>query len=119
VHKVLTQRRQWLIDQAFARQDQERIVYRVNVLSLLRRRQLARVARQLSTEMGLPYAEPTPRQRIEGIYRRRLDLTSGRFAVIERSCAFTLMPWRPVLERNLGKAVSGIVRGDTISWTLV
>jgi Protein of unknown function (DUF3363) len=28
------------------------------------------------------------------------------------------VPWRPALERNLGKAVSGIPRGDTISWTL-
>jgi type IV secretory pathway VirD2 relaxase len=31
---------------------------------------------------------------------------------------FTLVPWRPVLERNLGREVSGIAWGDTISWTL-
>jgi hypothetical protein len=38
--------------------------------------------------------------------------------VIEKSREFTLVPWRPVLERNLGREVSGIARGDTISWTL-
>ena len=55
---------------------------------------------------------------IEGVYRRRVDLASGRYALIERGDAFSLVPWRPVLERNLGKAVSDIERVDTISWTL-
>jgi hypothetical protein len=44
--------------------------------------------------------------------------SSGRFAVIEKAREFTLVPWRPVLERHLGKQASGIARGDSISWTL-
>ncbi|MFI5024475.1 MAG: relaxase/mobilization nuclease RlxS [Alphaproteobacteria bacterium] len=114
----LVQRRQWLIEQELARQEEDRTVYRANMLGLLRRRELARVAAQLSGELGLRYTETGPGERIEGIYRRRLDLASGRFAVIEKSREFTLVPWRPVLERNLGKQVSGIARGNTISWTL-
>jgi len=31
---------------------------------------------------------------------------------------FTLVSWRPALERGLGKPVSGIVRGETIWWTI-
>ena len=116
--KSLVQRRQWLIEQELARQEEDRTVYRANMLGLLRRRELARVAAQLSGELGLRYTETGPGERIEGIYRRRLDLASGRFAVIEKSREFTLVPWRPVLERNLGKQVSGIARGNTISWTL-
>ncbi|HEX6958292.1 MAG TPA: DUF3363 domain-containing protein [Ferrovibrio sp.] len=50
--------------------------------------------------------------------RTRCDLASGRFAVIEKGREFTLAPWRPVLECSLGKQVSGIARGETISWTL-
>src|SRR3546814_1194514 len=88
------------------------------MLGLLRRRELARVAGQLSGELGLRYAETEPGERIEGIYRRRLDLASGRFALIEKSREFRLVPWRPVLERNLGKTVSGNTRGDTIFWSL-
>ena len=88
------------------------------MLGLLRRRELARVGAQLSDELGLAYVEAEPGRRIEGIYRQRVDLASGRFAVIERHRVFTLVPWRPVLERNLGKRISGISRGDTISWTL-
>jgi len=44
-------------------------------------------------------------------------MTSGRYALVEKSREFTLVPWRPVLERQIGKPVSGIMRGDGISWT--
>jgi hypothetical protein len=88
------------------------------MLTQLRDRELKRVAGQLSGELGLAYTEAQSGTRIEGIYRRHVDLASGRFAVIEKSREFTLVPWRPVLERNLGKSVSGVMRGDAISWTL-
>jgi type IV secretory pathway VirD2 relaxase len=118
VREALTRRRQWLIEQELARADQDRIVYRGNLLGLLRRRELARVGAQLSSELGLGYVEMQPGQRIDGIYRQRLDFASGRFAVIEKGREFTLVPWRPVLERNLGKQVSGVVRDGSISWDL-
>jgi len=106
------------VEQGLAREEQNRVVYRRDLLAVLRRRELSRVATQLSGELGLAYAEPQRGERIEGVYRRRFDLASGRFALIEKSREFTLVPWRPVLERNLGKPVEGIVRGDSISWTL-
>ncbi|WP_374729437.1 DUF3363 domain-containing protein [Methylacidimicrobium tartarophylax] len=56
--------------------------------------------------------------RLRTAERDRLDLASGRFALIEKSCEFTLLPWRPVLECNLGREVSGVARGETISRTL-
>jgi type IV secretory pathway VirD2 relaxase len=118
VRDALIQRRQWLIEQELAREEQDGVLYRANMLALLRRRELARVGAQLSAELGLHYAEPYPGERIEGIYRRRLDLASGRYALIEKSREFVLVPWRPTLERNLGKGVSGIPHGDTIFWTL-
>ena len=118
VRDALTWRRQWLIERGFAREEQDRTLYRGNMLTQLRDRELNRVAGQLSGELGLAYTEAQSGIRIEGIYRRHVDLASGRFAVIEKSREFTLVPWRPVLERNLGKSVSGVMRGDAISWTL-
>jgi type IV secretory pathway VirD2 relaxase len=118
VRDALARRRQWLIEQGLAREEGGRMIYRANMLALLRQRELARVGAQLSGELDLHYVEARPGTRIEGVYRRRLDLASGRLALLEKSLEFTLVPWRPVLERNLGKPVSGIVRGDTISWTL-
>ena len=118
VRDALTRRRQWLVEQDLAHEEQNRVIYRRDLLAALRRRELGRVAAQLSGELGIAYAEPRPGERIEGVYRRRLDLASGRFALIEKSREFTLVPWRPVLERSFGKPVEGIVRGKGISWTL-
>lgn len=118
VRDALARRRQWLIEQDLAHEDQDRTIYRANMLGILRRRELTRVADQLSGELGLEYSEVRSGERTEGVYRRSLDLASGRHAVIEKSREFTLVPWRPVLERSLGKQVSGIARGETISWTL-
>lgn len=118
VREALARRRQWLVEQELAREEKGRIVYRGDLLAVLRRRELARVAARLSAELGLAYAEPLQGERVQGVYRRRVDLASGRYALVEKSREFTLVPWRPVLERNLGKQIAGIVRGDAISWTL-
>jgi hypothetical protein len=118
LNAALDRRRQWLIEQDLAREDENgRTVYRANLLAQLLRRDLARAAGQLSDELGLAYAEAKSGERIEGTYRRAIDLASGRFAVVERAKDFTLVPWRPVLERSVGKAVSGIARDEGISWS--
>jgi hypothetical protein len=88
------------------------------MIAALQRRELQRVAAQLSDEMGLPFAEAKVGERIEGVYRRPVETMSGRLAVIEKSREFTLVPWRPVLERQIGKPVAGIMREGGISWTL-
>lgn len=118
VRGALALRRQWLVGQELAREEQDQIVYRANMLGILRRRELLRVAGQLSGELGLLYAEAEPGQKATGTYRRHVDLASGRFAVIGKSREFTLVPWRPVPERHLGKQVSGIVREGRVSWTI-
>ena len=55
---------------------------------------------------------------MSGIYRRRVDLASGRFALIEDGRQFLLVPWRPIVDRQLGREVSGVLRGGGISWNL-
>jgi hypothetical protein len=50
--------------------------------------------------------------------RRRVNLSSGSFAVVENSREFTLVPWRPVLERQLGREITGVMRSSgPISWS--
>ena len=118
VSEALARRRQWLIEQDMAREDENgRTLYRANLVGLLRRRELGRAAGQLSDELGLSYTETRPGDRVEGVHRCSVDLASGRFAIIEKSRDFTLVPWRAVLERNIGKAVSGIARDEGISWS--
>ena len=107
-----------LIAEGLAHEEQDRIVYRANMLLILRRRELARVAGQLSNQLGLAYVETRSGEPVEGTLRRSVELASGKYAVIEKSREFTLVPWRPVLERHIGKQVSGVMRGDGISWTI-
>jgi type IV secretory pathway VirD2 relaxase len=109
VADALRQRQQWLVEQGLADQP--------DMLEKLRTRELQRLARQLSRELGLGYAEAAPGDPIEGIYRRPVQVGSVRMALIENSREFTLVPWRPVLERRIGREVSGVMRGRDVSWT--
>lgn len=118
VREAQARRRQWLIAEGLAHEEQNRIVYRANMLAVLRRRELTRVAGQLSEELGLAYVEARPGEPVEGTLRRSVQLASGKYALVENSREFTLVPWRPILERHVGKQVSGIMRDDGISWTI-
>ena len=118
VREAQARRRQWLIAEGFAHEEQGRVVYRANMLATLRRRELARVAGQLSDRLGLAYVETRSGEPVEGTLRRSVELASGKYALVGNSRKFTLVPWRPVLERHIGKQVSGVLRGDGISWTI-
>lgn len=118
VRVASTQRRQWLLQENLADEIGSSVHYRSDTLAILQRRELQRVAGQLADEFGKPYVEASPGSRIEGVARKSVELTSGRFAVIERSRDFTLVPWRPVLEKQVGNTVSGIVRDSGISWAI-
>jgi len=113
---AIARRRRWLMQQGLAKEVGGGTVYQRNLLTELRRRELSAAADRLSKELGKPFAEPVDGERIEGVYRRPLRLASGKFAVIEKSKEFTLLPWRAALERQRGKVVGGIVRGSTVSF---
>jgi type IV secretory pathway VirD2 relaxase len=108
VADAVRRRQQWLVEQGLADKPQ--------MLDVLRRRELMRVAGQLSRELGVGFAEAEPGIPIEGTYRRSVQVGTTRMALIENSREFTLVPWRPVLERQFGKEVAGIMRGAEISW---
>ena len=87
------------------------------LLETLKSREVAAVAERLRNETGLVFRPIAERDEVSGVYRRRLDLASGRFAMIDDGTGFSLVPWRPPLERNLGRSVSGLAgaRGE-IEW---
>ncbi|MCW0197621.1 relaxase/mobilization nuclease RlxS [Sphingopyxis sp.] len=117
VRAAQTLRRQWLVAEQLAEEQDGRTVYRPNMLASLQRRELLRVADQLSSEVGKPFAEAKLQEPIQGRLVRAVDMTSGRHALVERSRDFVLVPWRPVMDRHIGKSVSGIVRDGGIGWT--
>ena len=113
---AIERRRRWLMQQGLARERDGRTVYQRNLLTELRRREVSAVSDRLSKELGKPFSKPLDGERIEGVYRRPVRLASGKFAVIEKSKEFTLVPWRAALERQRGKVVGGIVRGSSVSF---
>ena len=116
VRTALTARRQWLIEQQLADGERSAFRYRDGAIDSLRQRELREAGERIGTGLGKRFEPARLGERIGGIIARKVDLESGSFAVVERSRDFTLVPWRDVLERNIGKAASGIMRTDGISW---
>lgn len=87
------------------------------LLETLKAREIADVSERIRNETGLVFRPTAEGDDVSGVYRRRLDLASGRFALIDEEAGFSLVPWRPPLERNLGRTVSGLAgaRGE-IEW---
>lgn len=117
VRDALDARRQWLVEQDLAEDAGQGFRLRQNALAVLQRSELLRVAAGLSEELGKEFVEAKSGERIEGRVARRIDMASGRFALIEKSREFTLVPWRQVLEKQIGKQASGLMRESGISWT--
>jgi type IV secretory pathway VirD2 relaxase len=118
VRSALSLRRAWLLRQGLASEEHGELVLGAGSVATLRRRELLRVAAGLAGETGKDFVEAGHGMRVEGVVARRLDLASGRFALIENSREFSLVPWRPVLERAMDRPVSGVVRDAGTSWTI-
>jgi hypothetical protein len=75
-------------------------------------------AKRLAGEIGLPHTPSDQGDYVAGIYRQRVTLASGRFAMIDDGLGFQLVPWRPALEQKLGQQVSGtMLPGGSVDWS--
>ena len=118
VEAALNRRRQWLLDQGFARDVDGKVAYARNLLATMQRRELASAGAQIAQETGRDYVETVRGEEVRGAYRRSIALASGRFAVIEHAREFTLLPWRPALERARGRSISGILGDQGLSFSI-
>jgi type IV secretory pathway VirD2 relaxase len=118
VTSALAMRRQWLIDQELAREEQGTLTTNGRLLATLRRRDLAGAAAQLQSELGVGWRDVGEEGTAQGKLVRRVDLASGRFALLSDSLEFSLVPWRPEMEQRIGRELSVRMRGGGISWTI-
>jgi type IV secretory pathway VirD2 relaxase len=118
VRTALAQRTERLVDCGLARRRQGQAIFARDLLDTLTRRELADAATQLARQTGLAYRPVEEGDHVSGIYRRHVDLASGRFALLEDGHEFLLVPWRPIVDRQFGREVSGVLRGGSISWKL-
>jgi hypothetical protein len=108
------------IGQGMATPPWRQVMFASDLLGTLERQELADAVRAITAETGSSHRSIEDGERISGVYQRRLALASGRFALImnEVSREFSLVPWRPEVERALGQAVSGTIRGRAVHWSL-
>ena len=118
VRDALQGRIGFLVEQGLAERRGPRVVLVRNLLSTLRDRELAAVGKVIQHQTGLVHRPLRDSERANGIYRRSVQLASGRFAMLDDGMGFSLVPWRPVVEQRLGQQVSAIVRGSSVTWDI-
>jgi type IV secretory pathway VirD2 relaxase len=117
VHEAMDARVEHLIREGLAHRQGQRVICARNLLATLRQRELDATAARLSSSSGLPYHPTAEGEAVAGVYRQRLNLASGRFAMIDNGLGFSLVPWSPSLDRHLGLEVSGIAHASRIDWS--
>ena len=117
VRAALDRRIDALAEWGLARRAGEKVTLGRGLIETLRRRELDNVGRRLAEETGLSHLPSETGQPVSGVYRQRLSLASGRFAMIDNGLGFQLVPWAPSLERERGKQVSGIAGPGSVDWS--
>jgi len=118
VRDAMEARAEHLADEGLARRRGQRIIFARNMLDTLRRRELGAAAAKLSAKIGLPHTPSQTGDYVMGTVRQRVTLASGRFAMIDNALGFQLVPWSPSLDRQMGKHISGVMRGDGgVDWS--
>lgn len=118
VERAKFDRAEHLASQGLAIRRGERIVMAPGLLNTLRSRELAETSEAITAHTGLAHRLGGEGDSVSGVYRERLHLASGRFAMIDDGLGFELVPWRPQLDKYLGRHVAGMIKaGGGIDWT--
>ena len=119
VRHAMDARSIWLERQGLARRQGPRLVAAPGLIDTLRAQDLAEAVAAIADRTGLPHAPAAAGEAVRGIYRERVTLASGRFAMIDDGLGFQLVPWRPALDAHLGRAVAGSLKtGGGIDWAV-
>lgn len=115
---ALEARTEHLVSEGLARRQGQRVVFARDLLDTLRSRELDAAGGRIAVETGLPRHAVAEGETVAGVYRTRLTLASGRFAMIDDGLGFQLVPWAPSLEKEIGKQVSGVMSpGGGVDWS--
>ena len=118
VRQALARRADHLVEQGLGERQGQRVTFNRGLIETLRRRELEAVGEKLAAEIGRPFNSAGKGEYVAGTYRQRLALASGRFAMLDDGLSFQLVPWSPSLEKQLGKHVCGVARGDGgVDWS--
>jgi hypothetical protein len=118
VREAMDRRIDHLARIGMAERQGQRVVFARDLISTLRRQDLDGAASKLTAKTGLAHRPSAEGEHVSGIYRQRVTLSSGRFAMIDNGVGFQLVPWRPALEQQLGKQLAGVMApGGSVDWS--
>ena len=116
VRAALDDRRSMLEAEGLATRRGQRLILARDLLASLRTRDVAQAGKRIAGETGLDHQAVGSGDTVRGVYRRSVMLASGRFAMLEDGVGFSLVPWKPVLEQQLGREMRAMVRGGSVSF---
>src|SRR3984893_382939 len=91
VRDAMDRRAEHLASEGLARRQGQRVLFARNLLDTLRRRELGAAAAKIVVETGLVHLSSATGEHVAGIYRQRVILSSGRFAMIDDGLGFHIV----------------------------
>lgn len=117
IETALAARRRFLLANGLAAEAAGKLTIDRSRLAALERQTVNEAGAALKRETGKAFAPPAMGERIEGVYRRPVEIAGRRHAMIERTKEFALVPWRDALEKRRGTEVSGVIGRSGVRWS--
>ena len=119
VRAALDARAEHLESLGLARRQGQRLILARDLIDTLRVGEIEGATQAIADRTGLAHKPSAAGEYVSGIYRERVTLSSGRFAMIDDGLGFQLVPWRPALDKHLGAHITGTMSpGGTVDWAL-
>ena len=119
VRDALDARASYLETQGLARRQGQRVILAQDLVGTLKNQELTTATQAIAARTGLEHKPSGAGDYVSGIYRERVTLSTGRFAMIDEGLGFQLVPWRPALDQHLGQHITGTMSpGGSVDWAL-
>ena len=119
VRDALDARASHLESQGLARRQGQRVILAQDLVGTLKNQELTAATQAIAARTGLEHKPSGAGDYVSGIYRERVTLSTGRFAMIDEGLGFQLVPWRPALDQHLGQHITGTMSpGGSVDWAL-
>lgn len=119
IRDAMEARSRHLEAEGLARRQGQGFLFETGLIDKLKARELETATAAIAARTGLEHKPSTAGEYVSGIYRERVTLASGRFAMIDNGLGFQLVPWSPALDGHLGEHVRGIMGpGGGVNWSL-
>ena len=118
IRDAMAARADQLVARGLARRQGQKIIFARAMLDKLQTQEVSDSIGAIAERTGLAHRPSVAGEHVTGIYRERVTLASGRFAMIADGMGFQLVPWRPALDQHLGQAVTGTMNArGRVDWS--